>query len=369
MALVPISKRALEWAVDESGYSCADLDRRLKLRKGTVEQWIRGDVRPNRTEFDKLRAKLRRPAAVFFMNTPPTSSESPIQMRFAFGAQNRSRSPEERVSIRDALCVRDFIELLLRELGQRPSQIPTSSTNEDPEQVARELREQYFRVSMDEQMAWHSPSDAFQHWRMLVERLNILVFLYSLGEDSARGFSFAAKFPPVIGVSTTWHPSVRVDTLFHELGHILTRTDSSCIEASTRQPNEDPVERWCEKFSACFLMPRESIQDLVSNARSADAIKTATRIANTLHVSRKSALLRLVELDIAEWSDFLKLQSQFGKKSGGEPANSTSSRTRAVIRGERYGSCLHIIRDAYREGIIGETEIRSYLQMMPIELA
>ena len=121
-------------------------------------------------------------------------------------------------------------------------------------------------------MSWSSPAIAFRKWRTEIERLGILVFLYSLGREAARGFSFASDAPPVIGVSTTWHASVRVFTLFHELGHVLTNTSSSCVEAMIGHPTEDPIERWCESFAASFLMPRTTILELFKSRNVADPL-------------------------------------------------------------------------------------------------
>ena len=369
MALVPVNTRALTWAVEESGIAVADLDKRLKVPDGTVGRWIVGNEQPNMTQFKRLRSLLKRPAAVFFMNTPPVSTESTVSMRFAFGATNRSRSPEEGHAIRDSSRVRKFVGGLWEDLGRSFNDAPAASTNEDPEHVADTIRASYLHVPIDKQMSWSSPAEAFRNWRNLIERMGILVFLYPLGEHSARGFSFATEPPPVIGVSTTWHASVRVYTLFHELGHILTRTSSCCVEGPARRPTDDPTERWCETFAASFLMPRQEVQHLIGHRRSADPISTATWLANQLSVSRKSALLRLVEVDAAQWSDFQRLESRFERKSRGGQPNPDRPRTRDVTRMEKYGSCLSDVRRAHHGGLVSEADIRTYLRMYPDELA
>lgn len=289
-------------------------------------------------------------------------------MRFALGATSRSRSPTERLAIRDSSRVRRFVGDLWNELGRSAKDIPAASTNENPEDVADRLRADYFGIPVEEQMSWSSPAQAFRQWRTLIERMDILVFLYSLGEHSARGFSFVTESPPVIGVSTTWHASVRVYTLFHELGHILIRTNSSCIEEWGSRPTKDPIERWCETFAASFLMPRKEIQELTAHWKTRNPILTATRLANKLYVSRKAALLRLVETGSAQWDDFRHLESRFEKKSRGGRPDPDRLRTRDVTRSDTYGSCLSAVRDAYRSGLINEADIRTYLRMYPDEL-
>ena len=368
MALVPVSSQALSWAVTESGISKADLDQSLDVPAGTVDRWIDGDTQPSQTQFKKLKLLLKRPASLFFMETPPHTAESDVAMRFSLGAKSGSRSPRERIALRDAFRVRNFVEVLWEDLNPSRRDYPTASTNEDPEVVALRVREEHFGVSLDQQMSWSSSASAFMQWRTLIERLDILVFLYSLGEESARGFSFATQRPPVIGVSTTWDSSVRIYTLFHELGHVLTRTSSSCREDMATKPTTDPVERWCESFAASFLMPRAEVEHLTSGQASTDPIATATWVANKLRVSRKSALLRLVEIGRAHWGDFRRLQSRFEKKRAGGRPIPGQVRTRDIVRRDKYGSCLSLVHDAYRAGLVSESDIRTYLQMVPEEL-
>ena len=369
MALIPISTAALSWAVKESGFSAEDLDSELEFATGTVESWIAGDSQPNNTQFRKLKSHLKRPASLFFMDTPPSSStESTVTMRYAFGARSRSRVPEERVAIRDASRVRRFVSDLSLELGRVAREMPSASTNEDPESVATAFRSEYVDVPIEEQMSWSSPSKAFQRWRSIVEALDILVFLYPLGKEAARGFSFATDIPPLIGISTTWHPSVRIYSLFHELGHILTRTSSSCIEATTANPTRDPVERWCESFAAAFLMPRVTVKELADKSTHRDAVGTATWLSNKLCVSRKAALLRLVEIERARWKDFHELESRYEQKSEGGSSNLGRKRTRDVIRRHTYGGCLSIVDAAHRANLVNESDIRTFLRMHPDEL-
>ena len=369
MALVPINKHALAWAVNESGMSVTDIDKCLNVSDGTITRWIVGDGSPNMTQFRKLKTLLKRPAAIFFMDTPPESTESAITLRVGFGSNtNRSRSPAERHAIRDTSRIRKFIGGLREDLGHIYEEIPRVSTNDDPEHVATKLRSDYLNVSIEEQLSWTSVTDAFNYWRTLIERWDILVFLYPLGEKAARGFSFATDSSPVIGVSTTWYASVRVYTLFHELGHILTRTSSSCVEDMTENFTKDPIERWCESFATSFLMPGQEVERLIAGRQSVDPIVTAAWFAKKLFVSRKAALIRLVEFGAAQWEDFRRLESDFEFRRSAGRFNPDHPRTRDVVRRETYGSCFSVVREAHNAGLVSESDIRTYLRMQPDEL-
>ena len=92
------------------------------------------------------------------------------------------------------------------------------------------------------------------------------MFLYPIGEDACRGFSLWDSLAPVIAVNTAWNEEARIFTLFHEFGHILTRSSSACVEVGSTRTltgTEDPAERWCERFAASLLMPDDDVRLLV----------------------------------------------------------------------------------------------------------
>ena len=371
MALVPINPRVLSWAVSESGYSRSDIDAHLKIEEGTVERWIEGEGQPNQTQFKKPKLKLKRPAAIFFMDEPPSTTESTVAMRFAFGSSGQSsdRTPKERIAIRDATRIGGFIGDIQRDLGRLSDEPFYFSLNEDARDTGERVRNQLFDVSIEEQMEWNTPAIAFREWRKRVEKLGIMVFRYSLGSESCRGFALAENRSPVIGINTHWNASVRVYTLFHELGHVLTKTSSSCQENSSNlKPTTDPVERWCESFAASALMPEAVFNILASQRQGHDALATAGWLAIKLKVSRKAALLRLIEVGKAEWQDFKSLSPKYETNSSGGGESQAKKRTRSVIRLETYGSCLLDVRTAYERDLVGEMDIRSYLLMYPSEL-
>ena len=368
MPLVPISTNALSWAVKESGITTRDLDSRLRVNRGTVEGWIHGHGQPNMTQFNRLKSALKRPAAIFFMDTPPLATESVVVTRFALGAPERSRSPAERLAIRDSWRVGRFVFGLFEDLGLKFEDVPQVSLDEDPEEVATKMRMDYLRVPIEEQLALRSSARAFRFWRGLIERKGILTFAYSLRENSARGFSIATDSSPIVSISTNWHPSVSVYTLIHQLGHIFTRTSSSCFEDTVTGPTTDPTERWCESFAASFLMPREVIQSLIRTHTSIDPISKATWLADQLSVNRRVALLRLIDIQEAEWEDFRHLEARFERNKRGGGGNAPT-RTRAKTRKDTYGSCLAVVEEAYNKGLVDEADIRTYLGMYPEELS
>lgn len=391
MAQVPINKKALSWAIQSSGIPEDDIDGYCKFAPGTIKDWINGQKQPNKTQFKTLTSKLRRPAAVFFMENPPATSETSVEFRATVGDIKRTMPPKARQSIRDAIRIQRLIKDLNYDLELNIPEYPTNSTNEDAERVADHIREVYFDVSIELQMSWSTDANAFKNWRTLIEKLGILVFLYPIGKNpdlqnddanqdneldyvnSVKGFSNTLVLPPVVGVNTYWNYSVRSYTLFHELGHILTRTSSACTESSSKVQNllkKDRIERWCESFAAAFLMPRQEFLKINNNINFKDPITRAGSIAKKLFVSRKAALIRLIELNLADWEDYKKLQSKYDRKPRFMRPNpeNVQIRTRDVQVKDRYGNCLSIVHRAYQEGLISEIDVMDYFNVSPKEL-
>jgi Zn-dependent peptidase ImmA (M78 family) len=367
---VPISTRALRWIFEESGYSEAELSTELKADRALVRDWLAGTKRPNETEFQRLRNVLRRPSAIFFMSSPPAASPNSIEMRSPIKGESRRKNAKERVAIRDAARMQEMISWIREELGFNPEPLPNHQNAKSPEAAGAAVRE-WLGISVERQLGWSSPSQAFAEWRAAFQSRGILVFSYSLGEKSARGFSISSKWAPLVATNSFWSKAVRIFSIFHELGHLVTHTESTCVEPEHKHRKHSmagPVERWCEQFAAAALIPSREAKEMVSMMHvGADSNSRATRLANRFHVSRSAALLWLIDHDYAAWDDFERLTRvhEFKPKGGG----GGEGRNRIVVRADSYGEeTLDWFRRALARDLIQESQVRSYLRVTREEL-
>src|SRR4029453_6758459 len=100
-----------------------------------------------------------------------------------------------------------------------------------------------------ETIAPPTASQAFRRFRSSLEEQGVLVLLFPIGPESVQGFSVWDDRAPAIAVNTAANHPARIFTLFHEYGHLLTRTSSMCLDAVGTRLAEptDPAERWCER--------------------------------------------------------------------------------------------------------------------------
>ena len=367
---VPITPAVLGWAMRESGYTPASLAQGLKVSPETIADWLDERSKPSLTQFRKLAVALKRPPATFLLPNPPASPAIQVQFRRPANAARTELLTRERHAIREAKRLQETISWILSELHEQPPQLPQHAITEQVEEVAPAVR-QLVTGSLNGSFGseWESPSNAFDDWRDAVEETGVLVFQLSLGTQAVGGFSLWDEYAPVIAVNTAWNTSARIFSLFHEFGHLLTRTSSACLDARGRSlsANHDPTERWCERLAAAILIPRESLTQFLAehlnwhvNERIVH-LKNAKRIANHFKVSLRSSVLRLIELGLASWSLYEEIPPYSDNKPKG---GGGGGRVRGEIREDQYGErTINLFGRALHEDILGRSEVMDYLDV------
>ena len=321
---VPITGSVLSWARAEAGLAIADIAAATGVDAATVAKWESGATQPTRGQFTKLVEILRRPSALFFLPDPPRTSGIPTSMRRAPGLAGRTLSQEEIRQIRWARRIQQMVSWILRDQDAPLVELPRSSIRLGAEQAATEVR-RFLGVSPAEQLAWNNASEALREWRAALEVHSLLVFQLKLGRTGIRGFSAWDGTAPMVAVNTAYSPIARIFTLFHELGHMVTRTDAACWKFVVPNDSQPEIERWCERFAAELLLPAQTVRDVastfgVTEATPVSDLDTVRRIASRCKVSIRATSLRLQELLLAPPTFYESLEptlSQFDWSAGG----------------------------------------------------
>jgi transcriptional regulator with XRE-family HTH domain len=264
---VPVTPEVLDWAIAESGYTVPEVADAAGVDLADLNAWLKGKARPGVTAVRSLAQTLRRPVAAFLLPRPPSGDRPEVRFRHMPGAPSRALTPDERRYLRKAARLQRMIAWLADEMHERAARLPVASLDADPQAIASGFRDR-LGITLTAQLEWPSASAAFDAWRAAVEDLGAVVFLFQLGADNCRGFSLWHDKAPVIAINTAWNDEARTFTLFHELGHLLTRTNSACTAAPPRAVSGawDPAERWCERFAAAVLVPEAALRRLVRSA-------------------------------------------------------------------------------------------------------
>jgi Zn-dependent peptidase ImmA (M78 family)/DNA-binding XRE family transcriptional regulator len=341
---VPITPGVLDWAIRESGYTTDEVADKAHVSRDELRAWLREESKPTLTQTRNLARTLNRTPSTFLLPQAPESTPLPVQFRHAPGAHRTKPSPEEHRYLREARRIQEAAKWLVRELGESRASIHAYTLESNVDQVGQSVRQKLRPLLPTPLESWRTHAQAFHAWRAALEASGVLVFVFPLGEDSARGFSLWDDALPLIAVNSAWNYAARVYTLFHEYGHLLTRTSSVCLERSGPKLSRptDRAERWCEEFAAAALLPWPAVVDLLkkrfnwSPGEKVGTLNVPRAIANAFKVSWRAATIRLVDREAASWGLYSAIPPYVDRKKGGG-GGGDGGRDRGEMRRDQYG--------------------------------
>lgn len=363
---VPVTPSVLRWAIESSGYSPDEVAAELEVHPSFVSGWLRGE-HPSLSHFRALAHLLRRPTAAFLLPNPPQETLAPVQFRPAPGERWRDLLPIEHLRIREAERLQKAFAWLVRQIEDSHPEIPRVRSDATPERAAGAARD-FLGVTVQGQVSWRSDSAAHRGWREAFEQAGIIVMHLPMGAQAARGFSVWHDDAPLVAINTHWQASARAFTLLHELGHLLTRTSSICVELGRRRrtaPTAD-IERWCERFAGAMLLPHDPLLDAlkrcgVSGPGQIDDLRVPSRVARTFHASLRATVLRLIDLQLADWALYRTIPRASDAKSDG---GGGAGRTRAQITVDEYGvRTAKTFIAGLQKDIIGASDVMRFLDV------
>lgn len=334
----PVKPDVLRWAVDEDGRDTDALAQALSVEPGLLQAWLEGDAAPTRGQVSKLAAVLQRPRALFFLPRPPAVATLPASFRHPPGDDERDVSASARRKVRQARRIQHAVAWALR--GDPPVDLPLAFLEDNPEEAAAIIRG-WLGMTDEEQHAWRDDHAALHAWREALEGRGILVFVLEIGRDDVRGFSaWDDRAPLIVANLSGVSAAARSYTFAHELGHLVTRKDSACIEPVVGPMPGTDVERWCERFGAALLMPRDAVLALGRDrgvAQGQADLEDVRAVMRRFRVSGRAAALRLIDLRFAAPSLYAEVARVFVPKPPPPKGTPMASPPRSVARVRQYG--------------------------------
>jgi Zn-dependent peptidase ImmA (M78 family) len=366
--IVPISHETLRWAIERSGFAPEELAANLKLDEQLLNAWLTGEKKPTLTQFKKLTTRLQRPAALFFMQQPPSESLPKVSFRAPTDSSRAGPNPKELRYLREAYRLQRTISWIRDELGDKDVDLPKFQVNEKPEAAAAAVRKLLLSPTAPLLHPDSAPAP-WKIWRNRLEEIGVIVLALPLGNVSCRGFSLWDSQAPLIALNTSWNNQARLFSLLHEVGHLVTRTQSVCVETSDGRSSRpsDKIERWAERFSASVLMPWYDVSQFltsrldITEASQVTDLSVAKRLAREFDVSLRAAVIRLIEHNVATWDLYRQIPSlSDAKRAGG----GGKGRVRREKRVDEYGKqTMETFVSAVENGLLHRSEALSYLNI------
>jgi Zn-dependent peptidase ImmA (M78 family) len=361
----------LRWAREWRGRTTEQAARKLKRSTAEIEAWENNQGAPTVRQARILADFYDRHFMEFFLPERPNISTPQLVADYRMHAGiNPPTDDRELQAIQQWAETQRVNALdLFEELGERPAEIPTkifSTVEQDPELAAAAARE-IVAFSIEEQAKLTtSQADTLPNiLRQKLESMGILTLRRSgLKKHGIRGICIA-EFPLPVIVFRDEAPAAQAFTLAHELGHVVLKKSAF---TGFRRPeySRNPVEDWCDKFAASFLMPATQIEQTVGPkpARPAKTFDDAelSRIANIFRVSAHAMLIRLVQLGYVESDYYWQV-----KKPEFDEADENFRRFgRARYYGSRYRNSLGdlytgLVLEAWTSGRITNHNAAEYM--------
>ena len=299
MTVVPTKGAVLKWARLFRGLSEEDAAEKLGITVTDLLAYERDEKpkQPSVTTFEEFASKYRLPQATLFLPSPPETPGKPKDFRSVGGERANDFSFDFNVACSNVRGLLFQMERLATEDEDFvPPDLPIVNFNEDPS-AAGERERKRLNIPVDDQFSWDQ-GEAFRRWRVHLEKQGVLVFQQKFPLKDGRGFSlYDSKSTPTIVVNKD-EPTdtAKAFTVWHEYCHLLLR------QPGVSDLGNHPVESFCNKFAAAFLMPSEALRRLLPtwpnkpvNWNDSDI----SRWARKLKVSRRALALRLVHLGLA----------------------------------------------------------------------
>ncbi len=368
MSRVAVSKKVLDWALDRSGLTLADLEGKFPR----LRQWIDGQIQPTLRQLESLAKSTLTPLGFFFLEEPP-EERFPIPYFRTFGDETSyGHSPELLETIHTMQRRQDWLREFLVDQGiDALTFVRSVRPDEPPASVGQRIRD---ALHLDLGWAAQQPSwaESLRVLRDTMENAGIIVVVNSvvgnnthrkLNTEEFRGFVMVDEIAPLVFVNGADGRAAQMFTLAHELAHVFFGS-SAAFDLHEMSPASDPMEQACNRVAAEFLVPEQQIRRIWPSIR--DDPERFQSIARKFKVSelvtaRRALDLRLIGKDefLIFYHDYLNKERRKAPPEGGDFYATQNLRigqrfASTVVRAAKEGKLLY--SEAYRlTGLYGKT--------------
>ena len=310
---IEVAPEVLKWLRVSSGCKIEDGSKKLGTTSETILEFESGKKAPTLRQLRILSETYKRPLASFFLSKPREENPLPKDYRFL---PNRANMFDKKtiLAIRRSRSLQNIgKELSLNIRYETVTKVTRAALTDNPELIAGEYRE-LFDLSFEKQRKLKDAYKLFGYLRDVLEDSNVLVFQFSMPIEDARGFALADDLPSIIVINSKDSIEARLFTLMHEFGHIL--LGETVIDIPDESlANRDKIEKWCNAFSASFLLPDESVIELFKEhfGRLAET-DTLNSLSRKYKVSKAVLLVKMLELDYISRQEFDSVLARYMPK-------------------------------------------------------
>jgi len=362
---VEVEPKVLQWAIGTSGWTQAEIVKKLKVSPSTFQNWFTGGSHPSLQQLEELSKTVKRPLAAFFLSEPP--KEPPLPKDYRQLPEKEGKFDKKTIlAIRRARRLQNISKELAENLNiPLRSVITYVKQSDDPKKIAECYRKD-FGLNEELQKKMKTPYEMFAFLRDALEKKNILVFQIPMLLEDARGFTLVDTSPEVVIANSKDQIEARIFTLMHEFGHVLLHESGvSMPERTLFATIVEPVEKWCNDFAAAFLLLESMAHTDFSECK--DALldtSTLSKLSRRYKVSKSMLLYNMFKLRYISQKEYDTVLKRYQpdvvkRKSTGFKAASADKRC-IQEKGQKFVS---LVASNLEQGLITYSDALDYLSI------
>ncbi|RZN14977.1 MAG: ImmA/IrrE family metallo-endopeptidase [Methanosarcinales archaeon] len=358
-----IESEVFKWLKDSSGWNNEELAKRLKTSVETIKKFETGEKDPSLRQLRELSTIFKRPIASFFLSKPKLEKPKPKDYRLIPEKENQFDKKTLLVLRKSRHLQQVAKELSININYKIDSKLKRGKISEKPEIIAKYYRD-LVQLSEEKQIKFKNPYELFHYLRDVLEELNIYVFQFSMPVEDARGFVFVDDTPYIIAVNTADSIEARLFSLMHEFAHIL--LGESVIDMPDPfLSSRSQIVKWCNEFSASFLLPKNLAIKLFDSHRDNLTEKSTLKtLSNRYKISKAMLLVNMNRLNYISNNDLNTIINikpkvkKEGKSKGG--VGIPSDKKRLSEMGNKF---ISLVANNFDKEKITYTDALNYLSI------
>lgn len=355
-ALTGVNGNIIRWARETYNMKVSEAAVALNVSNEKYLEWEDGKEYPTYAKLKKISNVFRKPSAIFFFPSPPEIPDNKGDLRTLPNVVINKLS--KHVVIQFELA-RVYQINLFELYGNKSSTFNNMSINlEKTTNVAYTIR-LLLGYTLKSQKKKKNAKSVFEEFRERLYALGVYVFKNSFRDDSVSGISVADKNYPIIIINNKMSFARQNSTLFHELYHLMLKSNGVEIVNddyfALLNPSQRSSEKACDEFASEFLVPHD---DLISELHGLkiDA-PVISHLSQLYSVSKDMILYRLyglkaISLDTYQMYRELfygeSIRTQPKDKPGGNPYYTKLSYLGNSYAGEVFRQYSEHRIDAYK---------------------
>lgn len=295
-----INKEIIEWAIIRNGNSPGE----FYAQNPTVESWTKGERFPTVKQLESFTHKVHVPFGYMFLPHPP---EETLPLPFFRTGQ---RAQADKVSLNVFHTVQlikdrqDWLTEYLEELDAPDLDfVDKFDVTDDVSKIVRDIRDvlQLKENWAEEHENWEK---ALNQLTSKIEEAGIIVTFNGvvgtnthrvIDVNECRGFVLVDKKAPFLFVNSADAKAAQMFTLIHELAHVWLG-ESAGFDNRHLLPADDPMEVFCDKVAAEFLVPREYFLQKWEVTRDYKSLSRMFKVSPIV-IARRALDLKLIDLN------------------------------------------------------------------------